>query len=365
MYLQELTLKNFRNYENINIEFDRNTNVFIGENGQGKTNIIESIFFSSFLKSHRTNKNMDLIKFDEKQFLIEIKLYLDNSKKINIKVLLDNTSKKNIFINNIKTLKVSDFIGSIKSIIFSPEDLKLIKESPMIRRKFLDMSISQIDNKYLKFIIDYNKLMSMKNNLLKKEIIDERLLDVYDEQISFCSNFIIRKRFEYIEILQEISRILHEKISDFKEKLSIKYVNFLNVNFKNLHTDIDITGNIFDILKRNRKIDKIRKFSTVGIHRDDFSVFLNDRQMINYSSQGQQRSAVISIKFAIVEIIKKMTNEYPVLLLDDMLSELDKNRRNFILNFIENTQTFITCTELQEKIFNSCKIFNVKNGSIS
>lgn len=364
MYLQKLYLKNFRNYKELHIEFHERLNIFLGGNGYGKTNILEGIFFSSILKSHRTSKILDLIKFGEEKFNINIKCKTDKSRIINTNIILDNNGKKYISINELKIQKISDFIGCIKVIMFSPEDLKIVKESPSIRRKFLDMNISQIDKKYLNAIINYNKILNMKNNLLKQEKIDDVLLDVYDEQIAFYSDVIINKRFMYLNKLKYFSVKLHNDISNFSENLNITYKNFLNLDFENLKVNIDIKNNIFDILKENRKIDKFKKFSTTGIHKDDFIIWMNDKQISNYSSQGQQRSAVISIKLGIIEIIKDLTKEYPILLLDDILSELDKNRRNFILNFIKNAQTFITGTDLYESINDSHKVFNIYNGKV-
>ena len=204
----------------------------------------------------------------------------------------------------------------------------------------------------------------MKNNLLKQQKIDDMLLDVYDEQIAFYSDVIINKRFMYLNKLKYFCVKLHNEISNYYEKLNITYKNFLNLDFENLNDNIDIKNNIFDILKENRKIDKFKKFSTIGVHKDDFIIWMNNKQISNYSSQGQQRSAVISIKLGIIEIIKSLTQEYPVLLLDDILSELDKNRRNFILNFIKNAQTFITGTDLYESIVDSHKVFNIYNGKV-
>lgn len=364
MYLQKLYLKNFRNYEELNLEFDEKLNIFIGGNGHGKTNILESIFFSFILKSHRTNKILDLIKFGEESFDINLFCKRDNLKNITTSIKLYNDNKKSILVNEIKVQKISDFIGYIKVVMFSPEDLRVIKGSPSVRRKFLDMNISQIDKVYLKSIINYNKVLEMKNSLLKLNNIDDKLLDVYDGQIAFYSNFIINRRFKYLNKLREFSGKVHNEISGFNELIDIKYSNFMNLRFDKLNENIDIKNEIFDILKKNRGIDKIKKFSTVGIHKDDFIILMNGNQVSSYSSQGQQRSAIISIKLGIVELIKKITNEYPILLLDDILSELDRGRRSFILNFVKNAQTFITGTDLYENIIDSHKIFNVYNGKV-
>lgn len=364
MYLEKLYLKNFRNYEELNLEFNEKLNVFIGGNGYGKTNVLESIFFSFILKSHRTNRTLDLIKFGEESFNINLRCKKDNLKIIKTNIKLNKDNKKSIMVNEIKIQKISDFIGFIKVVMFSPEDLRIIKGSPTIRRKFLDMNISQIDKLYLKAIINYNKVLDMKNTILKLNNIDNKLLDVYDEQISFLSNVIINKRFMYLNKLKEFSNRVHNEISGFNEKLNIKYINFINLKFEELDENIDIKNEVFDILKKNREIDRVKKFSTTGIHKDDFIILMNDKQVSNYSSQGQQRSAIISIKLAIVELIKELTKEYPILLLDDILSELDRNRRNFILNFVKNAQTFITGTDLYENIIDSHKVFNVYNGKI-
>lgn len=364
MYLQKLYLRNFRNYEELNLEFNEKLNIFIGGNGHGKTNVLESIFFSFILKSHRTNKSSDLIKFGEEGFSVNLICKKDNLREITTDVKLYKDNKKSILVNGIKVQKISDFIGLIKVVMFSPEDLRVIKGAPNIRRKFLDMNISQIDKVYLKSIINYNKVLDMKNNLLKTNKIDDKLLDVYDEQIAFFTNFIINRRFKYLNILKGFSEEVHNNISGFNERLNIKYINFMNKDFEKLNENIDIKKEIFDILKKNREIDKIKKFSTIGVHKDDFIIFMNGNQVSNYSSQGQQRSAIISIKLGIVELIKKITNEYPILLLDDILSELDKGRRNFILNFVKNAQTFITGTDLYENIIDSHKIFNVYDGRI-
>lgn len=364
MYLQKLRLKNFRNYKFLELEFDEKLNIFIGENGQGKTNILESIFFSFILKSHRTNKTLDLIKFEEQQFDIELLCKRYDLKTINVNVTFDRNRKKTIFTNNIKIQKISDFIGCVKVVMFSPEDLKIVKESSQIRRRFLDMCISQVDKMYLKTIINYNHVLNMKNSLLKSDYIDEKLLDVYDYQISNFSELIINKRFQYLNQLNKFASNMHNSISMFNEELNITYNNLLDEDFSNLNSAVDIKNRIFDILKEKRKLDKLKKISTIGVHKEDFIIFINNKKVSDYSSQGQQRSAIISIKLGIVELIKNLTKEYPILLLDDILSELDKKRREFVVNFIKNAQTFITNTDLQENIQGSYKVFNIYNGKV-
>lgn len=364
MWLKNIILNDFRNYRHINIDLHKELNIFIGDNGDGKTNILESIYFSSLLKSHRTNKIQNLINFDGTNFKLILNFVRDNGREINTEIIVNNLGKKQLNLNKQSISKITDFIGYIKVVMFSPEDMKLVKESPNIRRKFLDMNISQLDAVYLRDLIRYNKVLYLKNVLLKHKSVDDTLLDTYDEQLSLYNSEIIIKRYEFISNLNKIARDIHRDISLNCEELSIVYKTFVNSSFVNSEYRNGLRSLILDILRENRSSDKLRGNSSIGIHRDDFEILINGRGASQYSSQGQQRSSVVSIKLGIVNIIKNVTNEYPVLLLDDILSELDKNRRNFILNFIPNIQTFITSTELYENIVRPGNVFRISSGEI-
>lgn len=358
----DIKLENFRNYNNISINLHANLNILVGNNGEGKTNILESIYFFSLLKSHRTTKLNNLINFKEQYTRIFANIIKDDEKKLVGYVKFDKLKGKNVNINNLNISRLIDFIGYIKVIMIAPEDMKIIKDSPAVRRKFLDVNISQIDRTYLECIINYNKVLKLKNNLLKEKNINDKLLDVYDEQIASYSEFIINKRLEYIDKIDKISKNIHANISLNKENIIITYNSFINLEI--CRNNKKIRDIIINILKKDRAMDKIRQSSSNGVHRDDFIVFINGKEASNYSSQGQQKSAIISIKLAIVKIIKEITKEYPVLLLDDVLSELDSERRNFLINFLPNVQTFITCTEIYEEILRPCKVFNIHKGEI-
>lgn len=362
MWVSDINLINFRNYKEENINLHKELNIFIGNNGEGKTNILEAIYFLSLLKSHRTTKTNTLINFNEDHFEIFVSLIKDNHKKMSGYIHMNHTGKKIVKINGLNILKLSDFIGNFKAVMFSPEDMKIIKESPTIRRKFLDISISQIDKLYLNSIINYSKILSLKNSALKQKKIDNNLLDIYDEQLSIYSDIIINKRFNYINLLNDISGKIHKDISSEMEKLEIEYSTLLNLDM--ISNNFDIKNKVFGILKKNREIDIIRKFSNKGIHKDDFLILINGRHASQYSSQGQQKSGIISIKLAMVKIIKNITNEYPILLLDDILSELDVKRRRFLVNFIPEVQTFITSTEIYEDISRPSKVFNIIKGKV-
>ena len=317
MFIKKLMLLNYRNYKNVNIDFSRNVNVFMGDNAQGKTNILESIYYCGLAKSHRTSKDRELINWDEDGAYISLSIGKERlDKRIDINILKDG--KKAIRVNSIKINKIGELFGTFNVVMFSPEDLKIIKESPGIRRRFIDMELCQINNRYYYNLVQYNKVLNERNTLLKSRKITDDILDIYDEQL-------------------------------------IKFGEYIKEKFRSC-------------LIKNRKRDKEKGITTVGPHRDDFIVLINNIDTKSYGSQGQQRTAVLTMKFSSLKIIKEITGEYPVLLLDDVLSELDFNRKKYILSTINNIQTIITCTgisDICEYLDNESKIFKVQEGHIS
>lgn len=360
MYIKNLQLLNFRNYEKLNIMLDSNVNVFIGDNAQGKTNILESIYYCSLAKSHRTNKDKELINWKKEEAYI--KAYISKTrldKNIEIKIFKDG--KKGIRVNSIKINKIQELIGIFNVVLFSPEDLKIVKESPSYRRKFLDMEISKLNSKYYYSLVQYNKALNERNSLLKKwqENIED-IIDVYDSQLSSFGYYIIKERIKYIKLLNEKGKKIHKEITSGTEDISFDYI-----------TSIKDIGNIKEnlklLLKKSLKTDMERRTTTHGPHRDDFSININGIDTRSFGSQGQQRTSVLTIKFSSLEIIKEQTNEYPVLLLDDVLSELDLNRQRYILNSISNVQTIITCTgieNIKSYLDDDAKMFTVQGGKI-
>ena len=357
MYVKYIELKNYRNYKNLSLELSSGTNIFVGDNAQGKTNILESIYFCSLGKSHRTNKDKEVIIWGEKEAYISAYISKERlDKKINIKIFKEG--KKGATINSIKVNKLSELIGTFNSVMFSPEDLKIVKESPTYRRKFLDIELSKLDKKYYNALVQYNKILNEKNIILKKWKDKESLLDVYDVQLSKYGAYIINKRFDYLDILSEKASIIHKEITTGKEEIGFKYLTFV----KNLDKPLNLNK-----LHASLKKDIEKRISSVGPHRDDFLISINDIDTRIFGSQGQQRTAVLSIKFASLEIIKEIYGEYPVLLLDDVLSELDINRQKYILNSISKFQTIITCTgimDIKKYLKDNINIYHVKEGSI-
>ncbi len=361
MYIKYLQLINFRNYKELNIELNKNINIFIGDNAQGKTNILESIYYCSIGKSPRTNKDKELINWNGKEAYI--KLYVSRErldKKIEIKIFKEG--KKGLNINSIKVNKISELMGVFNVVMFSPEDLKIIKESPSYRRKFLDMELCKLDKKYYFNLVQYNKVLNERNTILKKwSKQDLNILQVYDEQLSKYGSFIIKTRDKYVRKLNEKGRIIHKDITSGSENIEFNYVNSVK-NIENSEEEI------LNLLKSNRLKDFEKKITSFGPHRDDFDVKINGIDTRSYGSQGQQRTSVLTIKFASLEIIKEITNEYPVLLLDDVLSELDANRQKYILNSINNIQTFITCTgigDIKNYLKEESQLFVVEKGFVN
>lgn len=362
MFIKRLELKNFRNYKDLNLQFVSGVNILTGDNAQGKTNILESLFFCAFGRSHRTSRDSEMFLFDSPftKIITEVKRErLD--KKIDVTF---TQGKKFIEINGRKIKKMEDLLGNLNVVIFSPEDLKVVKESPGVRRRFLDMEICALDRIYYHNLVSYNKVLAERNNLLKMRNVDFNILDIYDEKLSQYGSLIELKRKEYLSSLNYEARVIHREITNDKEEIEFLYKAQDREKFENLNEK----DRILSALRNSRRIDLVKQSTGVGPHKDDFSILINGADSRFYGSQGQQRTAILTLKFSSLNIIKNITGEYPVLLLDDVLSELDINRQNFILSSIENIQTIITMTgyeSIEDRLIDGAKIFNVKEGKIS
>lgn len=359
MFIKKLILTDYRNYKNLEVNFGKNVNVFMGDNAQGKTNILEAIYYCAFAKSHRTSRDKELINWDANNAYISVsigKKRLD--KRIDVNILKDG--KKAIRINSTKINKIGELFGNFNVVMFSPEDLKIIKESPGIRRKFIDMEICQLNKKYYYTLVQYNKILNERNIVLKNRKLAEDVLEIYDEQLAEYGEYIILKRLEYLDKLNYFGEKIHKDITLQKEEIKFEYQSSIK--------DLDnIKDDFLNLLKRNRRRDIEKGITTIGPHRDDFSVFINNIDTKSYGSQGQQRTAVLTMKFASLRIIKETTEEYPILLLDDVLSELDYNRKRYILSSVGEIQTIITCTghdDIKEYVNSNAKMFNVVNGNV-
>ncbi|MDU4325441.1 MAG: DNA replication/repair protein RecF [Clostridium celatum] len=359
MFIKRLQMLNYRNYNVLDINLGPHVNVFMGDNAQGKTNILEGIYYCAFARSHRTSKDRELINWNADNALLSVIVGRERlDKRIDISILKDG--KKAIQINKIKIKKIGELFGNFNVVMFSPEDLKIIKDSPGVRRKFIDMELCQLNPKYYYNLVQYNKVLNERNSILRNRNINKDILDVYDMQLVEFGYNIIIDRLEYIQKLNKYSAKIHSEITSGKEKIEFKYISTI----KDLE---NIKENFYSLLEKNRVRDCERGITSVGPHRDDFTVLINDIDTKSYGSQGQQRTAVLTIKFSSLKIIKELTGEHPVLLLDDVLSELDFSRKRYILSTIGDIQTIITCTgieDLYEYLDDKSKVFKVKDGEI-
>ena len=368
MIIKSLELSNFRNYDFLSMEFDQGTNILYGDNAQGKTNILEAIYVSATTKSHKSSKDKDIVNFKEEE--AHIRTYLEKEGiETRVDMHLRKNKSKGIAIDGKKIKKASELLGLLNIIFFSPEDLSIIKNGPSERRRFVDMELCQLDSLYLYNLNCYNKIVNQRNKLLKDISMNLSLrdtLNIWDMQLVSFGSKIMERRKIFVDQLNEIIYGIHKNLSGNKEHLEIIYEPEVSVEMYE------------EKLFKNQEKDIKLKMTTIGPHRDDFSFHvtkinqdgkLEDEaiDIRKFGSQGQQRTAALSLKLSEIELVKKITKDTPVLLLDDVLSELDSNRQNFLLNSIGDIQTIITCTGLDEFInnrFQINRVYRVDNGRV-
>lgn len=357
MNIKKLELKNFRNYPEAEIEFSEGVNILYGDNAQGKTNILEAIYVGATARSHRAGKDKEMIRFGEEEAHIK---YFIEKKGISdrIDMHLKKGKAKGIAVNGIPLRRSSDLFGSANIVFFSPEDLNIIKEGPSERRKFIDMELCQLDKVYLSNLTNYNKIILQRNKLLKELEFHQDYLDtlqIWNMQLVKYGKEVISRRQEFLSELEPIIQKIHRGITGGKEEISVVYE--ANVNASDLERE----------LEKNREKEMRARVSLVGPHRDDIAFLLGDIDIRTFGSQGQQRTAALSLKLSEIEIVKKRIGDYPVLLLDDVLSELDAGRQEKLLDNMQNVQTVITCTGVDEFVRNRFpvnQIFRVSEGTI-
>ncbi len=369
MYLTDFSLENFRNYQKVSVKFDPNVNIFIGQNAQGKTNLLEAIYFLALTRSHRTSNDHDLINFQADFAKISGQLFRS---QIDLSLELRITAQgKKALINHIEQAKLSNYVGKMNTILFSPEDLNLIKGSPVTRRRFMDLEFGQINPEYLYFLSHYRQVLKQRNNYLKqlnyKQATDRVFLQVLSDQLAGLGAEIVQRRINYLKFLNEFAQESHRQISAKNEKLVISYACSVNGVDETTSTE-EIYQKILDVYQSSEEKEIKLGTTLVGPHRDDLVFTIDGKDAHLYGSQGQQRTVVLSLKLAEIQLFEKITHEYPILLLDDVMSELDKTRQNALLNFIHGkTQTFITTTDLDGiswEIIKQPKIIQIENGAI-
>ena len=332
MIIESLELKNYRNYKELHINFDPGTNVLYGDNAQGKTNILESVYVCATTKSHRGSKDREIIEFGEEESHIKMNIRKDDV-PYRIDMHLKKNKTKGVAINGIAIHKASELFGVVNVVFFSPEDLNLIKNGPAERRRFVDLELCQLNRLYVHSLVQYNKIILQRNKLLKEIAFRpeyEEMLDIYDMQLVSYGRELIHYRNDFIDQMNGIIRDIHFNLSGGKEELEIRYEP---------NTEADV---LEKALKKSRMQDLRQKTTLTGPHRDDISFYVNNIDIRKFGSQGQQRTAALSLKLAEIELVKKIVKDYPILLLDDVLSELDSGRQEHLLSGISHIQTVIT-----------------------
>ena len=412
MFIKSIHLENFRNYGRLDLDVGPSINIFLGDNAQGKTNLVEGIYVASSITSHRTSKDSDLIKFGENEYKTCLDLTDDDGSNMQLSysyfneksVLSKNMRAGRLLVrDNARVDKISEYIGVCNIVIFAPEDLNIVKNAPAYRRKFLNTLISKISPSYFNLLTNYSRLLAQKNALLKSikpgdnksDVIDQQL-DFWDFSLAELSAEIILKRYKFAKLISDIASRHHGSISGGKEKLSIEYSTVFGVvggleTFLNKNSKYDeymskglseadygrIKGILSDLvlakLKSVRNYDIEKHISSIGIHRDDIIIKLDGLVMKTFSSQGQQRTAALALKLSELEIIKMFVSSTPILILDDVFSELDKTRRMSLVTAMKGAQIFITCTDknmIGEEIDvmqggNKAEFYRVNGGDIT
>ena len=367
MFLRDLSLTNYRNYKSLSLSFDQPINLFVGNNAQGKTNILESIYVLALAKSHRTSKDRELVAWEEEYATIrgEVKRRYGS---VRLEIQLTTKGKK-AKINGLEQRKLSEYIGALNAVMFAPEDLAIVKGAPAQRRRFLDMEIGQVSPTYLYDLTNFNKVLAQRNQQLKDLAMqksDPHMMEIWNTQLADLAVKLLQKRFEFLRKLETWASTIHSGITDGKERLSLHYVSTspIAAGMDQREALQLMLAALEEVFER----EKMRGSTLIGPHRDDFSLRINGVDVQTFGSQGQQRTAALSLKLAEIELIKEEVGEYPILLLDDVLSELDEHRQTLLLETIqEKVQTFVTSTGvegLKHQVLQQANRFRVQAGNI-
>ena len=361
MFIKELELDNFRNYEHLKVSFSQEVNIFLGENAQGKTNLLEGIYLHAMARSFKTQRDRELIRFEEEYCKNRAVAFYDDEEHTS-EIVISRGGAKAVRVDGAKITRASELLERLHIIVFSPEDLKIVKDEPGKRRGFINREICQIRPGYVSDLNEYRRILRQRNAYLKEELIDENILDIWDDSLVRVGARIVRERRRFIEKINVISHDIHSRISGGRENLHLSY-----------ETDIDIgeggsEEEVFaHLLKENRQKDRLHGVTRRGPHRDDIMIEADDIDLRRFGSQGQQRTAALSLKLSEIRLIEEETGESPILLLDDVLSELDNERQKYLINSLGKHQMFITTTDLIGSVARSLpegKVFKIRNGEI-
>lgn len=349
-------MKNFRNYHEADVYLDKGINIIYGNNAQGKTNLAEAVYYLCVGKSPRTPREKELIKWDEQKAYVRIDA-VKNKGRIKIEAYLTRTENRRISINGMPIKRIGELMGAVNAVFFSPDEIKIIKEAPADRRRFIDIDLSQLSKTYFYNLNRYNKILAQRNKLLKSQKNLNETLSIWDEQLTETGSKVAYSRKEFVNMLAKFAVQAHSFLTDGSENLKIIYEGIEGESQK------DIRENFTAGLKKEKAHDIEYGYTHTGIHKDDIAILIDDVDVRAFGSQGQQRTAALAMKLAELEIFASLVGEPPVLILDDVFSELDIFRQNRLLEKIKNIQTIITCTDTNAKIQGN--MFCVNNGKIS
>ena len=359
MFIKNIELKNFRNYKELRASFNEKVNIFLGNNAQGKTNLLEGIYLSSMAKSFKNIRDRELIKFGEDFCRLKITSQIDDEESVT-EIVINSEGKKGVKVDGVRINRTSELLDRVYIIIFSPEDLKIVKDEPEKRRKFIDRELCQIKPGYYSALSNYKKVLKQRNAYLKEFEIENSILDIWDMELARYGSIIIEKRKDFIEKINIISSRIHSGISGGKENLNLKY----EANVDDIKNSTDY---FYELLRKNRGDDIKNRNTGIGPHRDDIKISADGIDLRKFGSQGQQRTAALSLKLSEIRLIEEETGEKPVLLLDDVLSELDNERQAFLINSLGENQMFITTADISGKVVKSisdAKILKISSGEI-
>ena len=359
MKVKNIELRNFRNYDKLKLSLDFNNLVFLGNNAQGKTNLLEAIYYASTLRSFRTNDDFQLVLFDKEFCKINLQIERQNETK-NLQVIVSENGKY-IVLDGLPIKKFSDFIGEINAVLFTPNDLKQFYTSPKDRRKFIDIELGKISSKYLNQLLVFQKLLKERNAYLKVKKFDKEYFDILTEQLVNVEVEIMIARAAFLKLIEKFANDIYKKISDDGNILTIIYDSSVDID--------DATKMKENLLKKyQHNFDREREIgmTLISCNREDFDMYLNGKKVIDFASQGQKRSCILALKLGLLEIIKMKINEYPIILLDDVLSELDEtHRRNLFECIPDGVQIFVTATDIHiDEILKDTKYFRVEHGQV-
>lgn len=362
MIIKKIKLENYRNYSNLELEFSEKINIFVGDNAQGKTNLLESIYVSSLGKSFQTSKDSELISIGKEYCKIYLDFFKDDEDR-SIEIIIKKDGKKYIKIDGYPIKSLGELITHLNVVIFSPEDLKIIKDEPARRRNFIDKELCQLKLSYYDKLSSYKKIIKQRNKYLKDGKVDKNYINVLDEQLSKYGGYIIQERIKFIKNINEISKDIHSKVSGEKEVIDIIYES----NIKLMENVEDQQNEFLRSLNNSIETDLYHRNTSKGPHKDDLKILINNMDARKYGSQGQQRTAALSLKLAEVELIKREKEDNPILLLDDVMSELDYDRQKFLLTTFLDIQLCLTTTAITDEVLShmeNANIIKIKGGEL-